>query len=300
MKIAYICLCHTDPEFVARTARTLRYEGDGFFVHVDNKQDEEPFIRACEGLDNVRFVGRRVDNFWGGFNSIIATMNALRLAMDTDSYDRFVLLQGQDYPLVSPREIHEFFSLHADVEFCKARNVSASKNKKDYMRCCGYWLMDMKPSGPMKYLRALLHRFNKLGIRYRTPVFGNGDEVWSVYHGWAQFALTRDCVNYVLDVYENNKSYNDYMRHRFPPDEIYIPTIIHNSHFRDKVSTDVIRLRTGEETMINLTYFEYPVYIIVFKDKEDYEWLKKTGCLFVRKLNSSSIELLCEIDSHIL
>ena len=52
--------------------------------------------------------------------------------------------------------------------------------------------------------------------------------------------------------------------------------------------------------MINLTYFEYPVYIIVFKDKEDYEWLKKTGCLFVRKLNSSSTELLDEIDSHIL
>ena len=300
IKIAYICLCHTEPEIVARTARALKYGDDGFFVHVDNKQDASPFIKACEGISGVHFVENRIDNFWGGFNSIIATMRTLQLAMKTDDYDRFVLLQGQDYPLYSPREIHEFFASHADVEYCKARNVSTSKNKKDYMRCCGYWLMDMKPSGLMKYARALLHRFNTLGIKYRSPVFKDGKTEWSVYHGWAQFALTRDCVKYVLDVYENDTAYNDYMRHRFPPDEIYIPTIIHNSHFKDKVSTDVIRLRTGQETMINLTYFEYPVYIIVFKDKEDYEWLKKTGCLFVRKLNSSSIELLDEIDSHIL
>ena len=300
IKIAYICLCHTEPEIVARTARALKYGDDGFFVHVDNKQDASPFIKACEGISGVHFVENRIDNFWGGFNSIIATMRTLQLAMKTDDYDRFVLLQGQDYPLYSPREIHEFFASHADVEYCKARNVSTSKNKKDYMRCCGYWLMDMKPSGLMKYARALLHRFNTLGIKYRSPKFKRGNEEWSVYHGWAQFALTRNCVGYVLDVYENDTAYNDYMRHRFPPDEIYIPTIIHNSHFKDKVSTDVIRLRTGQETMINLTYFEYPVYIIVFKDKEDYEWLKKTGCLFVRKLNSSSTELLDEIDSHIL
>lgn len=300
LKIAYICLCHTDPEFVARTARTLKYESDGFFIHVDNKQDIAPFTKACEGLENVHFVEDRIDNYWGGYNSIIATMRTVKLALSTDDYDRFVLLQGQDYPLYSPREIHEFFAAHADVEYCKAKNVSASKNKKDYMRCCGFWLMDMKPSFPMKYVRALLHRFNTLGIKYRSVRFKTDTEVWDVHHGWAQFALTRDCIKYVLDVYENNAAYNSYMKHRFPPDEIYIPTIIHNSAFKDKVSSDVIRLRTGEETMINLTYFEYPVYIIVFKDKDDYQWLRKTGCLFVRKVNSGSGELLDEIDSHIL
>lgn len=301
LKIAYICLCHTDPVFVARTAKTLQYEEDGFFIHVDNKQDITPFREACNGIDNVYFVEERIDNYWGGYNSIIATMRTIKLALSTNDYDRFVLLQGQDYPLYSPAEIHNFFESNIDIEFCKAKNISISKNKKDYMKCCGLWFMDMQHSSfIMKCIRFLFHKFNTCGIKYRMPTFKNGKEKWSIYHGWAQFALTRDCIKYVLDIYENNAKYNKYMKHRFPPDELYIHTIIHNSPFRDKVSKDVIIRRSGEETLLNLTYFEYPVYVTVFTDKEDYKWLKNTGCLFVRKVNSSSSNLLDEIDKHIL
>jgi capsule polysaccharide modification protein KpsS len=112
--------------------------------------------------------------------------------------------------------------------------------------------------------------------------------------------LTADCVKYVLNVFENNQKYNNYMKHRFPPDEIYIHTIIQNSPFSEKVSKDIIVRRSGEETLLNLTYFEYPVYVTVFTDRNDYQWLKNTGCLFVRKVNSSSIDLLDELDKHIL
>lgn len=299
LRIAYICLCHTDPIFVARTAKTLQYEKDGFFIHVDNKQDISPFTEACDGIDNVYFVEDRIDNYWGGYNSIIATMRTIQLALSTDDYDRFILLQGQDYPLYSPIEIHNFFEAHIDAEFCKAKNISISVNKKDYMKCCGLWLMDMRPRFPLKYIRALLHRFNTVGIKYRSPTFKEDKETWSVYHGWAQFALTRDCIKYILNVYENNLSYNKYMKYRFPPDEIYIHTIIHNSPFKDKVPNDVIIRRSGEETLLNLTYFEYPVYVTVFTDKDDYQWLRATGCLFVRKVNSTSSDLLDEIDRHI-
>lgn len=300
IKIAYICLCHTDPVFVAKTAKSLQYESDGFFIHVDNKQDITPFVAACDGIENVHFVKKRIDNYWGGYNSIVATMKTIKLALSTDNYDRFVLLQGQDYPLYSPKEIHDFFEAHRDIEFCKAKNISVSKIKKDYTKCCGFWLMDVRPVFPVKYIRTLLHRFNTLGIKYRSSTFKGKNEKWSIYHGWAQFALTNDCIKYVLNVYENNVSYNRYMKHRFPPDEIYIHTIIHNSPFKDKVSKDVINVRSGEETLINLTYFEYPMYVTVFTNKDDYKWLRNTGCLFVRKVNSSSSALLEEIDKHII
>ena len=300
LKIAYICLCHTDPAFVARTAKVLQYEGDGFFIHVDNKQDVTPFIDSCVGINSVHFVENRIDNYWGGYNSIVATMRTIKLALSTDNYDRFVLLQGQDYPLFSPREIHDFFELHLDTEFCKAKNVSVSSNKRDYMRCCGFWLMDSKTSFLKKSIIALLHRFNTIGIKYRKSTFMDQNETWSVYQGWAQFALTRNCIEHIMNVYENNSRYNKYMKHRFPPDEIYIPTIIHNSIFKNNVSKDVVFNRSGKETLLNLTYFEYPIHVVVFTDKNDYQWLKETGCLFVRKVNSDSQDLLNEIDKHIL
>jgi hypothetical protein len=64
--IAYICLCHQDPLFISRVAKTLCYNNDGFFIHVDRKVDIEPFIFACKELSNVHFVHNRIDNFWGG------------------------------------------------------------------------------------------------------------------------------------------------------------------------------------------------------------------------------------------
>ena len=301
LKIAYICLCHMDPLFVARTAKALQHENDGFFIHVDNKQDAAPFMAACSGMRHVHFVKDRIDNFWGGYNSILATMRTIKLALATDDYDRFVLLQGQDYPLYSPREIHSFFEAHRDTEFCKAKNITASPDKKDYMKCCGFWIMDVRITFPMKCIRFLLHGINSLGIKYRSPIFKGSAETWNIFHGWAQVALTRDCVKYLLNVHENNPAYNQYMKHRFPPDEIYIHSIIHNSPFKEKVPKDIVVRRSGEETLLNLTYFEYPGYVSVsvFKDKEDYQWLRNTGCLFVRKVNSTSTDLLDEIDKHI-
>lgn len=300
IKIAYICLCHADPAFIAKTAKTLQYESDGFFIHVDNKQDVTPFKTACAGAGNVYFVEDRVDNYWGGYHSIVATMKTLQLALATDDYDRFILLQGQDYPLYAPKEIHNFFESHFDVEFCKAKNISISEDKKDYMKCCGFWFMDTKSVFPLNYARSLMYKVNALGIKYRSPVFKDRKGQWNIYHGWAQFALTKNCVKYILNVYENNHSYNRYMKFRFPPDEIYIHTIVHNSPFKDKVSKDVIIRRSGEKTLLNLTYFEYPVLVTVFTNKEDYQWLRNTKCLFVRKVNSSSTDLLDEIDRHIL
>ena len=94
----------------------MQYEKDGFFIHVDNKQDITPFREACNGIENVYFVEERIDNYWGGYNSIIATMRTIKLALSTNDYDRFVLLQGQDYPLYSPAETHNFFESNIDIE----------------------------------------------------------------------------------------------------------------------------------------------------------------------------------------
>lgn len=300
LKIAYICMCHIDPDFVARAAKALKYEQDGFFIHVDNKVDITPFVSACEGLDNAHFLQDRIDNYWGGYNSIIATMRTIKYALSMDDYDRFILLQGQDYPLFSPKEIHDFFEAHADVEFCKAKNISKSKNKKDYMKCCGFWMMDCIPNFFQKCIRFATVKFNKLGIKYRRATFKNNKQKWDIYQGKAHFALTRDCIEHILNVHENNVKFNKYIKHRFPPDEMYFHTIVHNSPFKEKVSKDVIVTRLGEKTLLNLTYLEYPVYCTVFTKKEDYEWLKNMGCLFVRKVNSTSTELLDEIDKHIL
>lgn len=296
--IAYICLCHMDPQFVARTAKTLRYKNDGFFIHVDNKVDITPFLDACKGLDNVHFVIDRIDNYWGGFNSVVATVKTLELAQQTGEYARFVLLQGQDYPLVSPQRIHEFFEKNAEVEYCKARDITISKETKDRMKLGGLWFLDAPAKTFFsKLLKYGFYQLNGFKIPYRRRSFRHKGANWHIYQGWAQFALTKCCVDFIVDEYHNNTQFNRFIKHRFPPDEIYFHTLIYNSEFRKRMDDTVITRRSGEKTLLNLTYFEYPSQVLVFSKKEEFAFLKETGCLFVRKVNSSSEELLDEIDS---
>lgn len=299
-KIAYLYICHNNPALLGRVAKALEYGDDAIFVHVDKKVDISSFIESAKNHPNVHFIDNRIKNYWGGFNSIIATIELMRLALNFGNFSRFVLLQGQDYPLFSPKDIHTFFD-NNDTEYCKAEDITVSTNKKDYMKWAGYWYMDSSRKNIFaKGLRFALSKINQLGIKYRSGIFHNNKERWHIFKGWAQFALTNACVRHIVSVYDNNKKFNRFIKHRFPPDEIYFHTIIHNSNFKERVCNNEIIRRSGDKTLLNLTYFEYPTSVTVFTEAHDYQWLKNTGCLFVRKVNDTSDALLNEIDKHIL
>lgn len=284
-----------DPEFVARTAKKLQYKNDAFFVHVDGKVDIEPFKESCHDLPNVYFVENRVRVYWGGWNSIVATMNGYEFAIKTGEYTRFVILQGQDYPLFSNSYIHNFFEEHKDTEFCRGFDITDATDKASYMKTCGYWYMDQKlPSTFLfKFLRRIFGKINSLGIPYRRRTYKG----MRIIYGGAFTAFTDECVKYILHYYKTNSGFNRFMKHRFPPDELYVSSIVHASRFSDNLSSKIIVNRFGDETKrMNLTYFEYPKEVTVFKTPEEYEEIKKLGCLYFRKVNSTCNELLDYID----
>ena len=301
MKIAYIVVCHKDPQLLSRLANTLKFENDHFFVHVDQKSDLEPFAEACRNTDNITFMRNRLPNYWGGWNSIAATMNTLAYARAAGPFDRYILLQGQDYPLVSPDRIHSFLEEHKDEEFCRGVDISYSSDRGDYMKVCAYYLYDYSRKNLfLRFAGTALFAFNSLGIRYRSPVFKSGNETWHIYHGWAQWTLSDKAAEYMLDFYHKRDDFNSYIRHRFPPDELYFATVMNNSEFKGRISKHTIISRKGKETYLNLTYFEYPSTVVTFTDESVLDSLLKTNALFVRKVSSESSQTLLDaIDSRI-
>ena len=294
-RIAYICICHKDPEFIARVSKKLNYKNDAIFIYVDGKVDITPFKEQCKNLPNVYFVEDRIKVFWGGWNYIIATMKTYELALSTGKFTRFVVLQGQDYPLFSNSYIHNFFEEHKETEFCRGIDITDSTDKGSYMKMCGFWYMDQKSPSEFlfKCLRRLTGKINGFGIPYRKRTYKN----MRVIYGGAFTALTENCVKYVLNFYKNNPGYNRYMKHRFPPDELYVQSIVHSSPFKAKLYDKIIYNRQGFATKQNLTYFEYPKEVTVFKTIEEYEEIKKLGSLYLKKVNSTSKDLLDYIDS---
>lgn len=306
LKIAYVVLCHDEPELLRRTALALNYADDKIFVHVDNKRDISDFYSSTTDLKNICFIENREDIYWGGFNSVVATIKLFRRVIEDDiHYDRIVLLQGKDYPLHSPHYIHNFFAERSNEEFCKAKNITVSYNPKEYMQCCGCWIMDGKNTLPKRILRKVFSIMNtKLKVKYRKGYFSFKGQKWDVYKGWAQIALTRECVEHIIRVYDEMPKYNKFIKYRFPPDEIYFHTIVHNSSFKNKISEYSLTPRKGNEWFsenLNLTYFEYPTTVTVFTKASDCVDLLKTNALFIRKVtSSSSTELLDELDKNIL
>lgn len=223
------------------------------------------------------------------------------MALRTDKFDKFILLQGADYPLYSPKIIHEFLDRHKDEEFCKSYDISDSVERKHYMKIAGFHVFD-GIANPIYYvLNRFFVFFNSFGIKYRSCYFKCNGTKWHIYHGWAQWCLSYSCIKFIYDFYNKSRKYNAYFKHRFPPDELYFQTLIQNSPFKNKLSVYTLfsAQNKKESTNLNLTYFEYPKYVRVFSQAEELDTLKRTGALFIRKVDSDkSVALLNRIDDE--
>lgn len=67
MRIAYLILCHTDPQHIARLTRKITGGTSNVaFVHVDGKSDISPFLALLTPQEQVEILQNRTNVFWGG------------------------------------------------------------------------------------------------------------------------------------------------------------------------------------------------------------------------------------------
>lgn len=296
MKIAYAVLAHTDPSHVVRLARKLvSATNNEVFIHVDLKSDLQPFVALAGDTRRIHFLQNRVPVWWAGFNSVVATVDAFSCALDSGSFDRFVILQGLDYPIVNNDVIDEFFGQHPDTEFIRGVNESISTDFTDLHKYCLRWQMDY-PSRAKQVTNGV----NSLLVRspvvppLKKPYVSINGRKSPIYRGWAHFALTRSATEFVANFYRSHPKFNDFFRTVYAPDESYFHTILHNSRFAANIPSADSRAISD---MLNLTYFEYPLGgVRVFRKIDEYSVLRDSGLLYFRKATSDSSELLDYID----
>jgi hypothetical protein len=297
MKFAYLILCHTDPEHVARLARKLARDDDecGVFIHVDAKSDiYETVVGLTANTENVHVLTHRIPVYWAGFSAIDATYLLLHRSYDL-GYDRFILLQGAEYPLASAKEIATFFAENPETEFIRA--IETTNSPYDFIR--------LKPR--VRCFRdrvnltkkVLNHVFRNLPL-FRLPgrVTMTDGSVWPIYWGSAQFAVTRQLVRVFLR-HEHDAVLRKYFGATHASDETWFQTMALNSDLRYRtpdggpmIAFEGIDL----VDILNLTYFEYPTAVTVF-DERDFERLESLPHLFIRKVTTAkSTKLLDHID----
>lgn len=294
MNIAYLILCHTDPEHISRLAKKIRTNSTWIYIHVDISVDSKPFKELLQNEDRITLIKNRIKPYWGGFSAVEATMDLLKAASNEGRYDRYVLLQGLDYPILANCDIEEFFIDNRNIEFIRGCNITDSKDYYLYSKCKMYWFFDKK-----NLLRKCLNRLNRiLKICNRKGYIMIGNKRFNIFWGAAQWALTSECVEYVIDFYNSQNKVNNYFRHVFPADETYFHTVVFNSTFAMNTTLGGPEKEVASlEYWRNLHYFEYPDKIKIFKE-DDYEKLMNRECLFIRKTTTKeSSRLLDMIDN---
>lgn len=301
MKVAFLNLCHCEPEIVARVARKLtKNENFDMYVHVDAKQDITPFQEKMQGISRVYWVKRRHKVYWGGYNAIEATLTMMREALASErNYDYLVLLQNLDYPIKSNEEIQQFFEKNKGKEFIRGCKIAKTK---DWHYARKYKIYNKRDDdfylNNKSKIKKILHDGLLALVSMSTIGFNGiikeGGGAFKLYYGTAQWAITRECAEYISDFEKSHPKFNKKMRHIQFPDEEYFHTIVHNSEFK----YHCIKYDEDEKRWLvnwrNIHYFEYPKEITVF-DEKDYEKLMAREELFIRKVKQGISDKLMDM-----
>ena len=278
MQIAYLILAHHQPNHLARLIRALDGPECSFFVHIDAKADEAMFRARVAGMGKVAFVKQRQEVNWGGYSMIQATLALLAVARESGrSYDRFSLLSGSDFPIKPNAQIlSDFGSAKEFIRVDRRLALAGADYHDTYVSF--YWFMDAKDQRLMR-LSGRMPRVKPL-------------EYEPLYQGSQWWALTRDCIDYVLRFVATNERYCAFFQETQCPDEIFFQTIVKQSPFASRIThdfetaSDPVAFETCTEAGCHFIdwYTPSPTRPKVL-DLQDFDRLVKSKCLFARKFD---------------
>jgi hypothetical protein len=290
MPTAYLIVAHHQPNHLARLIRTLDTSKCAFFVHIDAKVDDTIFKDAVGKRANVVFSRRRWKVNWGGFSQVEATMTLLSEAMDSSvAFQRFCLLSGSDFPIKTNGQILSEFD--SDKEFMRIDRKLLPLEDNVHCRNVGYyWFLDSS-----------FRRLEKLSGRLKRQPYRQID----LYHGSNWWALTRNCIEYVLRFLSSTSRYRSFFKYTRCADEVFFHSIVKHSPFAPRIihdfETPSNREKYSSTNEHGCHYIDWGAKIAKLPkilELEDLDKLLSCKSLFARKFDENkSAKLIAKIES---
>lgn len=299
-QVAFLIVCHAEPEMLARLARRLVAPGCASFVHVNVRSDIAAFRQATAGIPALSFVADddRVAVNWCGYSLIRAVLAAIRLALaEQPDTQRFVLLTGADYPikplpdiLAEIRKNHEIIKIDRRLDWNgrswfdrTVTNVFLGDNNLFNQR---------SPLKPVRLLGRLIERFARRWRRYSLPIY-NGPSWWS---------LTRAAMDEALAIAADPATDIAWFSRSRTPDETVFHTLVRNSSRAGAIKLDAIRdgADAYPESLAGTHYVDWhrpnPDYPRILVDS-DLSAILASDALFARKFHPArSATLMYALD----
>jgi hypothetical protein len=277
-KIAFILLCHKDPEAIVRQAVQLTAAGDCMAIHFDARSPAEDFecVRAALA-DNpsVTFARRRIKCGWGEWSLVQATLNAVEAAIEAfPRATHFYMVSGDCMAIKSAEFAHEFLEAE-DVDYIESFDFFESD-----------WIKTVFKAERLIYRyffneRTQKRRFyasfevqKRLGLTRRIPA----DLQIMIGSQW--WCLRRRTIEWILEFTRKRKDVMRFFRTTWIPDETFFQTLV-----RHLVPEREIRTRT----LTFLMFTDYGMPVTFYNDH--YDLLLSQDFLFARKISPEAKEL---------
>ncbi|MGH1411956.1 MAG: DUF5928 domain-containing protein [Pelagimonas sp.] len=277
-KIAFILLCHKDPDAIIKQAQSLTAVGDYMSIHFDARANPEDFKKIVAALGdnpNVTFAHKRIKCGWGEWSLVEASIYAVQSAVEAfPRATHFYMLSGDCVAIKSAEYAHEFL----DRRDC------------DYIESYDYFQSDWIKTGWKEERLIYRHWFNertqkrrfywmfeaqkRLGLTRKIP------EDLEIMIGSQWWCLRRRTVEWILDFIKKRKDVMSFFRTTWIPDETFFQTLV-----RHLVPENEIEGRT----LTFLMFSEYGMPVVFYNDH--YDLLLSQDFLFARKISPEATEL---------
>ena len=148
-KIAFILLCHKDPDAIISQATRLTAVGDYIAIHFDARADKADFQKIRTALadnPNVAFARRRIKCGWGEWSLVQATLNAVEAAeVAFPRATHFYMISGDCMAIKTSEYAHDFLD----------------RNDVDYIESFDYFQSDWIKTGFKEERLIYRHFFNE-------------------------------------------------------------------------------------------------------------------------------------------
>ncbi|SEW31382.1 Core-2/I-Branching enzyme [Cognatiyoonia koreensis] len=277
-KIAFILLCHKDPDAIIQQARQLTAVGDYIAIHFDARSSKDAYAKIKTELSdnpNVTYAKKRIKCGWGAWSLVQATLYAVEAAVeDFPRASHFYMVSGDCMAIKSAVHTHKFLD---------AEDV-------DYIESFDYFDSDWIKTGFKEERLIYRHFFNE---RTQKPLF------YAAFNFQRRFGLTRQIpkdlqimigsqwwclrrrtIEFVLEFVRKRKDVMRFFRTTWIPDETFFQTIV-----RHLVPKEEIRTRT----LTFLMFTDYGMPATFYNDH--YDLLLAQDGLFARKISPEAKEL---------
>ena len=277
-KIAFILLCHKDPDAIVQQARQLTAAGDYISIHFDARAPAEAFERIRKGLAdnaNVTFATRRIRCGWGEWSLVEATLHAVEAAEAAfPRATHFYMVSGDCMAIKSAAFAHRFLD---------ARDV-------DYIESFDFFESDWIKTGMKEERLIYRHVFNERTQKRRFYAAYNLQKRLGltraiprdiqVQIGSQWWCLRRRTIEWILDFTRTRRDVMRFFRTTWIPDETFFQTLV-----RHLVPAREIETRT----LTFLMFTDYGMPVTFYNDH--YDLLLSQDALFARKISPEAADL---------